>query len=789
MQLINVILLAILFGLGSAPFFILPSSLFLCGVVASFAALFLVEKYCLAKSLLCFSFCALLANACYPTLFHHSQNIDFLAGITTKIPWQGGVRNVEYRADGRCSLDVGLQQVEIPETDFELNDSIGVRLYIQDCANHPFLPGEQIALASRFRKPRLFGTPGEFHWSRYLLSQNTYLMSWVKNSDQIKLVQPAEVRPSNYLIDLKYRVAGFLSQHFSASKAMLLRALILGEGKVISSDVRRILGRTGVSHLFAISGLHVGLVGFFLYVCFLRLWKKWPELSFYQPPQRVLPVLVAPFLLGFLVFTGGAIATQRAFLLALLVALMLMCRVHISRLQLIASVATLFLLSNPLLLWNASWQLSFLGTAGILYFAPALCHISNNKVFGYFLQLLGVSVIAFVATLPAVIANFHTFAPFGILVNVVAVPLVTLLALPAGMLGVVCFSFFPVIAMGCFWLSGSVLELTVAFCRWFNNFELLSGKYLFLSRPQLLAVCLVLCALILFMQWQQKKLRYLAVVFISVAPLVWPLNESRPTGPAMTLISVGQGDAILLQAGQGKAVLVDGGGLYSDTFDVGERLVAPALGVLGVDSLEAVILTHDHPDHRKGLPFVLANFPVKSFYARQSRVNLHPSLAKTLQSKSIPLVNPPVGWSTLQFGDTLIKIFRQRDHGLSENDASLVLKWELGSAGNVLLTGDLESRGVVNLLAESPGQVAILKLPHHGSRFSNIEQLVDVTKPEICMVSSGYNNRYRLPAQSVVDNLNNKHIPLLRTDHDGTVRARWEEGTWIAESWVNGLFR
>ena len=112
------------------------------------------------------------------------------------------------------------------------------------------------------------------------------------------------------------------------------------------------------------------------------------------------------------------------------------------------------------------------------------------------------------------------------------------------------------------------------------------------------------------------------------------------------------------------------------------------------------------------------------------------------------------------------------------------------SHDSLLLTGDLEEQGVLNLLAVGlPGPVSLLKLPHHGSKFSATDHLIDQFDPKCCLVSVGYQNRYHLPARQVVNYLQNRNIPLYRTDLSGTLQAQLSENGWQIKRWQQGIFR
>ncbi|MEA3543585.1 MAG: ComEC/Rec2 family competence protein, partial [Thermodesulfobacteriota bacterium] len=398
---------------------------------------------------------------------------------------------------------------------------------------------------------------------------------------------------------------------------------------------------------------------------------------------------------------------------------------------------------------------------------------------------------AMLATLPLVLMNFHLFAPVGVIANLVCVPLITLFALPIGFFGLLIYPLIPQLAELLFQFCGLLLELVLSLAHWFTALPGCGGSYLFLSRWQYLSVGLLILPVLISPQLvKQAVLRFATICFVAAA-ILWqfPLAQSMPV--SLTMFSVGQGESMLLRNNNGQAILIDGGGFYSDRFDVGERLLAPALGELGVTELIAVVLTHDDLDHRKGLVFVLDQFPVREFWIGNQFSDLHFSLQDVLLKNAIPVKTISPGWSEVPLWSVgRLSLFNGTTPDSNRNDSSLVMYLRHDSHESLLLTGDLEEEGVLRLLAAGlPGAVSLLKLPHHGSKFSATDRLIDQLQPECSLVSAGYQNRYHFPARQVVDYLKEKGIALYRTDLSGTLQAQLTHSGWQVRSWQRGVFR
>ena len=529
------------------------------------------------------------------------------------------------------------------------------------------------------------------------------------------------------------------------------------------------------------------------YALLLPVYRRVPFLLDWQPPQRVIPVLLIPVLLGYLLFTGDAVSTRRAFALAVLGSVLLWRRYHTDPLRLLTLLALFSLWVNPLLLWHAGWQLSFAGAAGILVGRPLLTTLSGLRLlWRYPLQMLLVTASATLATAPLVLLNFHLFSPAALAANLFSIPVVTMIALPAGLTALLLFPWAPLPAGWLLSFCGSCLEYLLDFNSWLLSVPGWEAKTLFLAWPQHLALGLVVFPLFFCWRLRVSRLRLFLLLFcFTGAGICWQLPVGSSAPVTLTMISVGQGDSFLLQNAAGQAVLIDGGGLYSERFDVGERLVAPTLGQMRVTELAAVVLSHDHPDHRKGLVYILDHFPVGEFWSESPMADLDQQLQEVLVRKGVPFRQAPSGWSRVAWWKgNYLGIYNGALPGMSKNDSSLVVYCRPDGAEGLLLTGDLEEQGTVRLLAAGvPGPVGVLKLPHHGSRFSASDQLVDHFKPRACLVSVGYGNRYHLPAGAVVNLLQDRNLPLYRSDRDGTVQARLTSRGWEFRRWSRGLFR
>ncbi|MDD2587141.1 MAG: ComEC/Rec2 family competence protein, partial [Syntrophomonadaceae bacterium] len=240
----------------------------------------------------------------------------------------------------------------------------------------------------------------------------------------------------------------------------------------------------------------------------------------------------------------------------------------------------------------------------------------------------------------------------------------------------------------------------------------------------------------------------------------------------VVFIDVGQGDSTLLKTPGGKFLLIDGGG--SDFYDVGTRKLLPYLHHRGIRELFMVINTHPDTDHLQGLEKVVAELPVKCISLPASLVGAdeYSNLKQAAQGRNIPLVPLQSGHElNIEKGLEMRVIYPDADKyaGRDYNEQSLVLDTRMGNF-SILLTGDATTESLQKILnSRTVKPVTIVKVPHHGSKGSLLPEFYEKANPLYAVISSGKNNPFGHPHQSVLDMLEQNQIKILRTDLQGAI--------------------
>ncbi|NLC71730.1 MAG: DNA internalization-related competence protein ComEC/Rec2 [Desulfuromonadaceae bacterium] len=774
-------------GILCAPYFSFSFPLALSPVL--FIFLLIISRSHPLKGPLLFLFLFALGISLYHLDLRHPSDPSHVSRFTgMDIGLQGRVAAV-YPGTDRTTFDLAAESLFLPGRHFKIHGK--VRIYLREAADTP-VPGDLLRLRCRLRRPNNFGTPGEFDYPRHLAGQGIRAVASLASLRDV-VRWPESIRPPFRLRIEKIRhfLRNSINNAVIPEHAVYLRAILIGDRSGFSQHERDLLSRLGLAHLFSVSGLHMGILFAVVYpVALFMIRQSEKFLLWLGPPRRLLPLLLTPVLGFYLLLAGSGLPAQRAFWMILLAGMLIFLYRPGNPLSILWAAAFGILLWDPPALFSPSFQLSFAAVFAILHLAPA-CSPKIQEIprfLRYPATLFLITLCATLATFPIVLSHFQVASAAGLVNNLFAVPLVAGIALPGAMAAALLIFFWPSAAGFLFDLSGRLIGETLALADCLSR--LLPGTDArFYATPLQSLGIFVFIVLILWRPWQQqgqKKLRMILVLSSICLFFIPPCHDDALT---VTALSVGQGDAILVSI-KNKHYLIDGGGIPTSNFDIGERIVAPALARLGIHQLKAVILTHSHPDHYLGLVHILRHFPVGEFWSGMNPAELPQPLREVVRERAIPTIVFPRGWSRRQpAADEDPWIFAPDQQGSNINDRSLAFYCRHGD-DSLLLTGDLAADGVRQLVENFPfNHATLLKLPHHGSFSSSPRRLLDFFKPGKVFISVGRNNPHGLPHPKTVAAAENRSIRLYRTDRDNSLRFRSQGSGWQALHWERGLFR
>ena len=562
--------------------------------------------------------------------------------------------------------------------------------------------------------------------------------------------------------------------------AALVCALAAGLRSGLGPEWEDRFARSGLAHVLSVSGLHVAALALVLAALLGGLLRAVPAVVRHLDVRRPAALAALPLVWGYVVFTGNQPPAVRSALMLSVVLLGRVVQRSTDSLNALALAAGILLAVDPASVRDLSLQLSFTAVLALVLLAPrlrALLPISwpdprrpgrwrrgLEQVREAILGVCAASAAVTIASIPLVATAFHRISLIGWLTNVVALPVASVLTLACALTaGMFCLS--PVLAAAPLLVASLAARALLALVRAGAAVPLGTLPSPGFPWPATLAFALGLLGVALGVR-RSGWVAALALAVVLGRPFL------RPVPPLeVTALPVGHGDALLVSSG-GAYLLVDGGGV-PDGADPGARIVLPYLRERGIRRLDAVALSHPHPDHALGLLTVLREVPADRLWL-PAGIGRGPLVDALLSAAAPARVEWLAAGERRTLGGATVRILgppRDVDAFRTVNDRSLVL--HLSAAGrSLLLPGDAgaAAEAELPLLAST-----VVKVPHHGSRTSSSARLVSSTEAWLALFSDGRANRFALPAPEVVERWRASGAEILRTDVDGAIHVSLEE--------------
>ncbi|WP_236015457.1 DNA internalization-related competence protein ComEC/Rec2 [Planococcus soli] len=575
---------------------------------------------------------------------------------------------------------------------------------------------------------------------------------------------------TNRLLGRRDAVKHHIRDHFPESLAAEAEALLIGERENMDPEDQRVHQTLGISHLFAISGLHVGIASGLLYVILIRLHVR-------KETAIIILLIVLPL---YAVIAGGAPSVWRAVSMVsvVLAGRLFGFRLPIAIIMLTSMIA--FMLWNPYAMYKIGFQLSYGATFGIIYSLKFLGDIQSSVKTGFI-----ITFISQMTLYPLLLFHFYELSLSAFVVNSLFVPLFTLLILPANFLLLLLTALFQPAADLVFYFYKPLREGIDQFMVWLAGlpYQLWNP-----GKPEFFMVVLLTASVYLFYCAAERKFRVRQLLIILVPAILftaWPYLDPRLK---VTFLDVGQGDSALIELPHRRAVyLIDSGGvLRFDTeafkekkrpYEIGRQVVAPYLKGSGISTIDTFIISHPDADHAEGAEEIFGLFAVDELHltpgsaSNALMIDLAPDAAEAQ-------VVFPGGGSNWTVGETQFAYLSPVDGEYEGNNDSLVLLMKTGDY-RVLFTGDLEADGEKELLASYGRELSgltVLKVGHHGSKTSSSEEFLAALKPGLSIFSTGADNRYGHPSTEVVERFAEMKLKTLNTAENGTIRLLYDDG-------------
>lgn len=678
-----------------------------------------------------------------------------------------------------------------------------VMCYMKDAEEKTILPriGETVRVSGKVSLFREATNPGEFDLKEYY---QILKISYKLNQTEILERSVSCFPVKEKLFQVKYRCCEVLEKIYPGKEASILKAMLLGEKNGLEEEIKELYQLNGLIHILAISGLHVSLLGAAvsgaLRKCGIPVWLR------------------APAAIGIMwcygVMTGMGVSTWRAvFMFSMHLAAELFGRTY-DMLTALSLAAFLMLAEQPLLVRYSGFLLSFGAVLGIGLVLPWWKEVLNRmwgkrrpvtdragksreKLTKAIKEGFCLGTAIAVTTLPILFYFYYKYSLYSLLLNLYVIPL----------MGVVFAGGIVSMAAGFLMRPAGILAgMPDRFILWLYEIscrealKLPDAVYIG-GRPELWQIIVyygILCGMILRYHFtedrtgRKTKTAPAIIQWLLTLGIIWLLLIRPYSGFLVSFLDVGQGDCIIMRNEKGNCYMVDGGSTSKS--QVGKYSILPYLESEGIGELEAVFLTHPDEDHISGVMELME----QSGYGVRIKALILPDVSLEIKDKELSELREQAAQYDIPVyyigrGDVLqdknLKISclgPERGIVTDEvNEISTVLYAEYEEF-KMLLTGDVSGEPERELLSELEGRepLTVLKVAHHGSKYSTPQELLEMTEPVYAMISAGKDNRYGHPHGELIERLEKQGCRIYQTAESGAITLKVWNGKIRVEEFL-----
>ncbi|MCM1252932.1 MAG: DNA internalization-related competence protein ComEC/Rec2 [Clostridium sp.] len=657
------------------------------------------------------------------------------------------------------------QSIETEQT-LMLSQIEGVICYMEEEKGAETAPkiGSYVRMQGRLRAFSQATNPGEFNSRRYY--QILHIQARLQNA-QLLQESISYHKFREKLWQIKTYLAALLDASYEKDDAALMKAMLLGEKSGLDEETKQLYQLNGIIHILSISGLHISLIGMGFYKILRKL----------GCPRLVTTFLAIGFMYSYGFMTGMSISALRAVVMFAFRIMAEVLKRTYDMLTAMTIVAVSVLIEQPLYLYHSGFLFSFGAIVAIGLFLPVVEEnlLGKTKLEKVMSTSLSVSII----TLPVYLCFYYEYPLYSLFLNLLIIP-GTGFIVADGLISLVaaayCLPFGKYLAVPAH-LMFSFYECC---CRLTLK---LPGSRNIMGKPENWQVILfiIIITLAIFTSKKWSRLQFWQCVLLALLCITLRFEE----GLQITLIDVGQGDAIYIADGMGGHYLIDGGS--SDKSDTGTYQILPFLKYEGVDTLDAVFVTHMDSDHYNGIQTLIEQMDTSGIIIKnlilpdigeEGKSEAYKELARSAARQKISVCYLHKGDMLCHGKLRLICLHPESGSNQETNEASIVLYLEYDDF-TALFTGDLEGSGeesvreqLESLLAEKK-ELAVLKVAHHGSRNSTKEAFLETTSPDIALISAGKDNSYGHPHEELIERLTQAGSHIYQTNESGALTVTY----------------
>ncbi len=618
--------------------------------------------------------------------------------------------------------------------------------------------GDEISVRAKIKKPWGASNPGGYDAEKNLFFKQ---IKATGNIQKLLFHHPS----SEYHLDtLRQKISDNMLDALKQDELSgMLIGLTIGVTDRISQSQWALLRNTGTTHLIAISGLHISLIGGLVFGLMNFVWRCVPRLLLWMPAKIAAAYLTLLFIWGYGFLAGMSIATERACIMMTALMLAIILKLRMSAAFIFSVSLLLILLWDPFAVLSIGFWLSYLAI-GLLIFSTSNRLKFTRKNLNW--KVIRPQLAVFLGMLPVSLYFFQSTSIISPLINFIAIPWVSFVVTP------VCL------------LSASAFMLNIS---WLGKILIIIAKYLYLPLWEIMQwvvnkipviwhfalpstgfgislFMLSTLGMIILLLPKGVPYKNLVGTCLASAILFYQPVSLKEGECKFSLLDVGQGLASVVFT-QNHVLIYDTGPKWKEA-DSGTQIIQPFLDYYHIKKIDTIMISHTDLDHRGGLDSLVQNYKVQNILTSEvdrlkSKANLNhlkPALCQQGQSWE---------WDGVLFEVLHPDINQPERH---RNNLSCVLKITTGKS-SILLTGDIEAGAEKSLVNKYKHQLAsnILVVPHHGSKTSSTPDFIEQVNADFVLFPTGKDNRFGFPIQSVTTRYTESGGQLFDTAKQGAI--------------------
>ena len=661
------------------------------------------------------------------------------------------------------------------------------------------LYGRKISCTGSFEAFEGELNPGQFDADAYYKNEG---YTGILDAKDIRLVKEEEsFSPDIYLHRLNLAISEKYKKILGDKNAGSLSAMVLGDKRGLDEEIKELYQENSISHLLSISGLHISLLGGAVFLFLRRL-----KISFSFPLITSSIILII-----YGAFTGFSVSTSRAIVMMSVLFISFVIGKSYDLPSGLALAALILIVMNHRVIYQSGFLLSFFAVIGIFYIMPELLYIFKVDIYhkrgiikGLHLLLASIisSISILLATLPIVLNNFYEVSLTGIILNIIVIPLMSLVVI-TGLLG----GFVALVSetMGSFLLGIThyILNLYTLFCRLGDRLTFLR---LIIGKPdkwQIVLYYLLLVILFYFLALKRRENKidllknnlskeYNTSKRIVVTGLMtftsFLIIAYKPREFSINMLDIGQGDCFVVNDGNNDIYISDCGS--TTVQNVGKTRLLPFLKSKGWGKVDTIFISHMDKDHVNGVNDLLkcAEITIGRIIISASYKSDKLNCAELEELKELAKMRD-IKLFYMKKGDEIVGkdisfrcIYPTGEEDIEDqNEASIVMRMDYKGL-SMLFTGDIAGSTEEKIIEGSDRDTLdcdILKVCHHGSKNSSTDDFLKKVNPKLYLISCGLMNRYGHPHRDALSRMTEEGGRILRTDHMGGTQIKLADGKLI----------